>query len=102
MTDIVSKPDYGSPIGNAEGKSVSLSEQHQVFFDDLEEKLNTNLLGLQVQLTSYVVASLPAATTAGGLIFVSDEAGGAVPAFSDGTNWLRVTDRVTVSAPPPP
>jgi len=80
-----------------EGKPVSTSEQHQIFFDDLEEKLNTNLLGLQVQLTSYLVTSLPSVTTAGGLIFVSDETGGAVPAFSDGTNWRRVTDRMTVT-----
>jgi hypothetical protein len=31
------------------------------------------------------------------LIYVSDEVGGAVPAFSDGTNWRRVTDRAIVS-----
>ena len=97
MTDIVSKPAHGDPIGDVEGKPVSISGQHQIFFDDLEEKLNTNLLGFQVQLTSYVVDSLPDASIAGGLIFVSDEVGGAVPAFSDGTNWLRVTDRAIVS-----
>ena len=97
MTNIVSKPGQDSPIGNVEGKLVSISEQHQVFFDDIEQKLNDNLLGFQVQLTSYLVASLPSVTTAGGLIFVSDETGGAVPAFSDGTNWRRVSDRVIVS-----
>ena len=31
------------------------------------------------------------------LIFVNDEAGGSVLAFSDGTNWRRVTDRAIVS-----
>lgn len=31
------------------------------------------------------------------LIFVSNESGGAVPAFSDGTNFRRVTDRAIVS-----
>lgn len=31
------------------------------------------------------------------MIFVNDEAGGAVLAFSDGTNWRRVTDRAIVS-----
>ncbi len=31
------------------------------------------------------------------LIYVTDETGGAVPAFSDGTNWRRVTDRAVVS-----
>lgn len=48
-------------------------------------------------LPSYVVAGLPLAAPAGRLIYVSDEAGGAVPAFSDGTNWRRVTDRAIVS-----
>jgi hypothetical protein len=28
---------------------------------------------------------------------VTDESGGAVPAFDDGTNWRRVTDRTIVS-----
>ncbi len=31
------------------------------------------------------------------MIYVSDESGGAVPAFSDGTNWRRCTDRAIVS-----
>ena len=49
-------------------------------------------------LASYLKAALPsAATYAQGVIYVSDEAGGAVPAFSDGTNWRRVTDRAVVS-----
>lgn len=49
------------------------------------------------QVASHVVASLPAATTAGRIIYVSNETGGAVLAFSDGTNWRRVTDRAVVS-----
>jgi hypothetical protein len=49
-------------------------------------------------LAPYPKASLPsAATWVRGLIYVTDEAGGAVPAFSDGTNWRRVTDRAIVS-----
>lgn len=50
-------------------------------------------------LRSYTVATLPSAATkgAGAFIYVSDEVGGAVPAFSDGTNWLRVTDRAIVA-----
>jgi hypothetical protein len=51
-----------------------------------------------VRVKSYAVASLPDASVgAGQQIFVSDEAGGAVIAFSDGTNWRRVTDRAVVS-----
>jgi hypothetical protein len=37
------------------------------------------------------------AAGAGAMIHVSNESGGAVPAFSDGANWLRVTDRAVIS-----
>jgi len=32
-----------------------------------------------------------------GLIFITNEAGGAVPAFGDGSDWRRVTDRTVIS-----
>lgn len=50
-------------------------------------------------LPSYTVSglgSLPAAP-AGQFVFCSDESGGSIPAFSDGTNWRRVSDRAIVS-----
>jgi hypothetical protein len=51
-----------------------------------------------VRVKGYTVAGVPgAAVAAGQIIYVSDEAGGAVLAFSDGTNWRRVTDRATIS-----
>jgi hypothetical protein len=31
------------------------------------------------------------------MIYVSDETGGSVMAFSDGSNWRRITDRAVVS-----
>lgn len=47
-----------------------------------------------VRVKSYTVAGLPPANAgAGQIIYVSNETGGAVLAFSDGTNWRRVTDR---------
>lgn len=50
------------------------------------------------QAPTYTVATLPAAATyPRGVIYVSNEAGGAVLAFSDATNWRRVTDRAVVS-----
>lgn len=49
-------------------------------------------------LPSFAVAGVPSAAIAGRMIYVTDETGGAVPAFSDGTNWLRVTDRATISS----
>jgi hypothetical protein len=48
-------------------------------------------------LPSFTVSTLPAADPAGQMLFVTDETGGSVPAFSDGTNFRRVTDRQIVS-----
>lgn len=50
-----------------------------------------------VKAPSYTVATLPTGVSAGTIVFVSDESGGAVLAFYDGTNWRRVTDRAVVS-----
>ena len=62
---------------------ITLAEDHADLID-------------QGQLLSYTISTLPTATAAR-MIYVSDESGGAVPAFSDGTNWRRVTDRAVVS-----
>jgi hypothetical protein len=51
----------------------------------------------QFVLPSFTTTSLPSASVAGAMIYVTNESGGAVPAFSDGTNWRRVTDRAIVS-----
>ncbi len=93
MTEINSKPQYGALLTEG-GKSTNIFQQ---YLDDIQQRFNTFLLGSQVTLTSYTISDLPPATTAGGLIFVSDETGGPVLAFSDGANWLRCTDRQVVS-----
>lgn len=49
------------------------------------------------ELRSFTVATVPSAAFDGRLIYVTDEAGGEVPAFSDGTNWRRFTDRAIIS-----
>ena len=54
-------------------------------------------LSAPLGLASATVATLPSAATAGQLLHVSDESGGPVLAFSDGTAWRRVTDRTVVS-----
>ena len=51
----------------------------------------------QFVLPSYTANALPSASIAGAMIYVTNENGGAVPAFADGTNWRRVTDRAIVS-----
>lgn len=48
-------------------------------------------------LPSYTVAKAPADGRAGQMIYVTDESGGAVPAFHDGTDWRRCTDRDIIS-----
>ncbi len=90
---IDSKPDYGALL-TGDGQAT---ERFQVYLDELTQELNDNLLGDQVTLPPYTVATLPPVLNARGMIFVSDETGGAVPAFSDGTDWRRVTDRAIVS-----
>ena len=53
---------------------------------------------LLFQAKTYTVSTLPSASTyARGLIYVSNETGGATLAFSDGTDWRRVQDRAVVS-----
>jgi hypothetical protein len=51
----------------------------------------------QFVLPSFTTTTLPSASVAGAMIYVTNETGGAVPAFADGTNWRRVTDRAIVS-----
>jgi hypothetical protein len=46
---------------------------------------------------TFSVSGLPSAAQPGQMIYVSNETGGAVMAFSDGTNWRRITDRQIVS-----
>lgn len=52
-----------------------------------------------IKCQSFTVATVPSASAhgAGSQIFVSDETGGAVLAFSDATNWRRVTDRAIIA-----
>ena len=99
MTQLVSKPSGGEVIGRTqEGKEVYVTDLFQTFFDELETQLNQNILGSALIIPETTVANLPdAGDFQSGLINVSNESGGYVTAFSDGTNWRRVTDRTIVS-----
>lgn len=94
MTVINSKPLSNDILTISPGLA---SPQFQLYLDDITTLLNRNLLGAQVSLTSYTVATLPVVTEVPGMIFVSDEADGSVMAFSDGSSWRRCTDRQIVS-----
>lgn len=60
------------------------------------DNLNVKSNASNAQLPKYVKAALPAQSV-GGMIYVTDDVGGATPAFSDGTNWRRVADRAIIS-----
>ena len=75
-------------VGTVQGQLTSLDGR----VDALEA------LPANQALPSYTVATVPsAASNARKFIYVSNEVGGAVPAFSDGTVWRRVTDRAVIS-----
>lgn len=50
------------------------------------------------QLNAYTIATLPVAPKAWTIAIVTDDIGGATPAFFDGVDWRRVTDLQVVSA----
>jgi hypothetical protein len=93
----------GADFGTVE-EPVTLSDDLGLVTDAVTEEADLGTLvtaGLiypdQFVLPSYTVSTLPAATPAGQMAYVTNEAGGAVPAFADGTNWRRVTDRAIVT-----
>lgn len=61
----------------------------------LARQISTALSSRRVP--TFSVANLPPATPSGQVIYVPDEAGGSVLAFSDGAAWRRSTDRNVVS-----
>lgn len=72
-----------------------VSPDGSTFYDSLVIDKDSGAVGLP----SFTVSSTPSASGAGAgaIIYVSDEAGGAVLAFSDGTDWRRSTDRAVIS-----
>lgn len=83
--------------------AVVVDQSAPAWAHQMASDINADLERLQarrvpVRLPTFVKADLPSASTYSGcFIYVSDEAGGATPAFSDGTNWRRVADRAVVS-----
>ena len=68
---------------------------------DLIRQIEAELLArslLPVKLPHFAKADLPSASTFRECwIYVTDDVGGAVPAFSDGTSWRRCQDRNVIS-----
>jgi hypothetical protein len=51
----------------------------------------------QLVIPSFTVSTLPSATIPAQMIYVSNATGGAITAFSDGTNWRRTSDRSVIN-----
>ena len=56
------------------------------------------LVDAPIKLMNVASANLPDAglAGAGAMVYVSDAVGGAIPAFSDGSHWYRVSDRSVI------
>lgn len=88
----VRMPSAQSPIVTRSGAPTS---EWAPFFMRVARLLSG---GAPFPLAAYTVATLPdAAAFKDHMIIVSDESGGSIPAFSDGTNWRRSTDRAIVT-----
>lgn len=90
MTTLLPIPQHGQKLVDGEGIAKS---GFQLFLDAVGLNSTTG----RVNLLSYTVATVPSAGEGYGLILVTDEVGGAVPAFSDLTDWRRTTDRAIIS-----
>ena len=95
----------GANFGTVE-EPVTLSDDLGLVTEAVDQEADLGALVLsgliypdQFVLPSYTVAQLAnlAASPAGAMVFCSNESGGSVPVFADGTNWRRVTDRAIVS-----
>ena len=84
--DVLAFPDATIPLS---GSEYVLLVQNGI---TCKARLNTITI-----LAAYVKTALPPVTTPGMLIYVTNDVGGAVPAFSDGIAWRRVTDRAVIS-----
>lgn len=87
----IKPPPVGSNIADDFG---IIGRQWRTWFQQLILPLGNGPFPLK----SYAVADVPGASgLAGHIIFISNESGGAQPAFSDGTNWRRFSDRAIIS-----
>lgn len=100
MSHSVAKPDHGSPIGfinKDPSKPVFASDRFQLYLDELEERLNTNLIGGVLVLETYDLVDLPTGAGEGNVVYVNDLSGQRAPVYFDNTNWRRFSDDTVAS-----
>ena len=81
---------------------MNFNEVRSVAWNTIVEALGFSVATdstLLIQAKTYTVAGVPsAASYPRGIVFIRNEVGGSVLAYSDATNWRRVTDRAIISA----
>ncbi len=81
---IVDTPAIGQQVVDGD----AFTQQVQSLFESIELAINSG------KQNEYLLAAVPDATkNQGSSIMVTDESGGYTPAFSDGANWRRTSDR---------
>ena len=74
--------------------TYTISSPTTITLDPTSEIIND----APMKLKGYTVSQLGSLTaSAGAMVYCTDETGGSIPAFYDGTNWRRVSDRAIVS-----
>ena len=97
-TTFSSISDIWAFLGKLVAGLISEFRVHAIRLNSAIVSDGTEAMTSPLVIAPYTVATVPDASLwSSGLIYVSNETGGAVIAFSDGTNWRRVTDRVIVS-----
>lgn len=70
----------------------------QQLADDVTREMRVRARGFPTVLAPFPKADLPLASRwVGSWIYVTDATGGAVPAFSNGVNWLRADTSAIIS-----
>lgn len=97
MTRQVNNPTNWNKIRPQKWREDDEAAKYLMGIELWARQVYENITGIKEQ-RSYTVADLPSASDyEAHTVYVSDEAGGATIAFSDGTNWRRVQDRAVVS-----
>lgn len=97
-TDILIRTTPEGATASARAERVRFKSNGKVGIGTSEPSCRLHVEGA-VRCGSFSAASLPSASDygAGAMIHVPDASGGAIMAFSDGTDWRRTTDRSVVS-----
>lgn len=98
--DIQFDDDLQTPIGNIYlgTSTTNAGVAADFYFGDFKyEQAPVVVEGEGDPMPEFIVADLPDAGGGKRIVFCSDETGGAVPVFTDGTDWRRITDRTVAS-----